>query len=271
MTESIQYLIALVMATLAYSCISIGFIMMKSGIVWLGWKGKRDIVFFKKLALWLTGFLIMNIYGVPSAIALKTLPPHVVAAFAGWGIVLLVFLSRLLLKEKLYRSDWLYALLVVIGIVMLNLFEKTVPYQRVNLPGLLGVCAVPVLLFAIALFFSLSSKWKTIFYGTVSGVSAALMVVFLDLLVGKYQYRVTEYLQSPYLYGYLVAAVLSTIALQMALKKGPMMTVGPVQYSSNIVFPVIALFFVYSRVIPPGQFPAIGLIVVAVVNILKKR
>ncbi|MCP5046650.1 MAG: hypothetical protein GY940_05735, partial [bacterium] len=69
------------MALTAYTMISLGFVMMKKGIDWMGWKGPKNKTFYRNLGIWITGFLVMNIYGIPSAIALKTLPPHIVSAF----------------------------------------------------------------------------------------------------------------------------------------------------------------------------------------------
>ncbi|MCP5103511.1 MAG: hypothetical protein GY950_09040, partial [bacterium] len=119
-----SYFLSIFMALIAYSAVSTGFVLMKMGIDWMGWKGKRDKVFYKKFFIWVTGFIIMNIYGVPSAIALKQLPPHIVAAFAGWGIVVLVFLSHFLLKETLFKTDFVFSFLIVAGIFLLNFFEK---------------------------------------------------------------------------------------------------------------------------------------------------
>lgn len=259
------------MALIAYSCVSTGFVLMKKGIDWIGWKGKRNKPFYWNLFLWVTGFIIMNIYGVPSAIALKRLPPHIVAAFAGWGIVVLVFLSHVLLKEKILKTDFIFSSLIVTGIFLLNFFEKPGPGQTINITGMIFVCAIPAALFFPGFIKRLSGNAKTVIFAAVSGFSAALMVVCLRLLVLKYQYKVALYFDSPYLYLYIVFALLSFFALQLAIKNGPMMIIGPVQYSTTIIYPLLAALLVFSRLINIIQSLAIGLIVYSVIHILKSR
>ncbi len=266
-----DYLFSIFMALIAYSCISTGFVLMKIGIHWMGWKGKRNKTFYKNLFLWVTGFIIMNIYGVPSAVALKLLPSHIVAAFAGWGIVVLVFLSHFLLKEKILRTDFIFSFSIVLGIFLLNYFERPGAGAIVNVTGMISLCLVPVVLFIFGFIGRLSSKVKTVVFALVSGVSAGLMVVSLRLLVLRYQYEVGLYFSSPYLYLYIVFALVSFIALQVAIKNGPMMVIGPVQYSGNIIYPVLAALFVFGRWVHVVQFLAVGVIVYSVVFILKKR
>lgn len=244
---------------------------MKIGIHWMGWKGKRDKTFYKNLFLWVTGFIIMNIYGVPSAVALKQLPPHIVAAFAGWGIVVLVFLSFILLKEKILKTDFIFSFLIVAGIFLLNYFERPGANTIVNVTGMVFLCSIPVVFFVSGFILRLSPKVKTVIFASVSGASAGLMVVSLRLLVLKYQYQVALYFSSPYLYLYIVFALISFIALQVAIKNGPMMIIGPVQYSGNIIYPVLAALVVFSRWMHVVQFLAVGVIVFSVVSILKKR
>lgn len=268
---SMIYLFSIFMALTAYSFISIGFVLMKLGIGWIGWKGKRDITFYKDLFYWIAGFIIMNIYGIPSAIALKRLPPHIVAACAGWGIVVLVFLSRLLLKEKLFKMDWAFSLLIVAGIFLLNFFERSSSTDIINTTGMIFLSSIPVILFIPGLSSRLSFKMKTLIFALVSGISAALMVVFLRLLVLQYQFQIALYFNSPYLYLYIGFALFSFIALQVACKCGPMMVIGPVQYSANIIYPALAALLIFDRLINLIQFLSIGLIVYSVINILKRR
>ncbi len=264
-------LFSIFMALTAYSCISFGFVLMKKGISWIGWKGKRNRMFYSNLFLWIIGFIVMNIYGVPSAVALKHLPPHIVAAFAGWGIVVLVFLSYFLLKEKLFKTDFIFSLLIVAGIFMLHFFERPASKNIMNVTGIIFLSSIPFVLFVSGFVHQLSGKMKTLAFASVSGVSAALMVVFLRLLVLQYQYKIALYFDSPYLYLYIWFALFSFIALQLALKNGPMMIIGPVQYSTNIIYPLFAAFFVFNQFINLIQFFSIGLIVYSVINILKKR
>jgi drug/metabolite transporter (DMT)-like permease len=268
-------ILSIFMAIAAYSLLSLGFVMQKKGIQWMGWKGPRDKIFYSNLITWVMGFIIMNAFPIPSAIALKNLPSHIVSAFAGWGIIMLVFLSFLLLKEKLYKTDYIFSLLIVIGIVLLDYFEKSAGSSpSTDTPQVLGLvilCAVPVMLIFTGLLKFLDKKVKTWVFASVSGMSAGLMVITLRLLVVNFGYQVSSYLGSIYLYLYLGSALLSFIGLQLALKNGPMIVVGPVQYSTTIIYPVFAVFLVFRQAIHPVQVLAIVLIIYGVISILKKH
>jgi drug/metabolite transporter (DMT)-like permease len=259
------------MALLAYSCISIGFVLQKKGIHWMGWKEKKNKTYYRYLFLWLTGFVIMNIYGVPSAVALKRLPAHITAAFAGWGIVVLVFLSGFFLKEKLFKTDYLFSFMIVLGICLLSLFENSGNETSLNIAGLAFLSVIPAVLFGIGFWRGLSKKTKTLVFAAVCGMTAGLMVVFLRLLVVEYQYRVALYFRSPNLYLYIIFALISLISLQVACKKGEMMIIGPVQYSSAIIYPMLAAFFVFQQILHPMQLVAALMICLSIVFILKKR
>jgi len=266
-----NYLLSILMAMAAYSCLSGGFVLMKKGVSWIGWGKKKNSLYYKNLILWISGFIIMNIYGVPSAVALKYLPAHIVAAFAGWGIVVLVFLSYIFLKEKLHNSDYIFSLLIIIGIFILNFFRKDIYREIINIHGIVILILIPIILFFLGFNRKLSATLKTLVYGSVSGASAGLMVISLKILVLKHQYHVMEYFNSAYMYIYVIYALISFIALQFAFKHGPMMIIGPAQYSTNIIYPLLAAFLVFCQRITVIQIITIGVIIFSVIGIMRKR
>jgi drug/metabolite transporter (DMT)-like permease len=259
------------MAMTAYASLSIGFVLMKKGIDWIGFKGKKTKIYFENISIWIIGFVIANIYGLPSAIALKSLPVHIVSSFAGFGIIVMVFFSRFLLKEKVFKSDFWFSLLIITGIILLNLFLNQDSRSPQNNWGLVLLFIWPLLLFFFGLFCRHSATVKTVIFASVSGFSAGLMVLFLAILVLNFQYRISSYLGSIYLYLYLFSALLSTVSLQFANKSGPMMLIGPVQYSCTIIYPVIASLLVFNSSINPIQYISIALIIFSVISIMKKR
>lgn len=265
--------LAILMALSAYTMLSLGFVMQKKGIDWMGWKGEKDHAFYRNLLVWVFGFIIMNIYGVPSAVALKTLPAHMVSAFAGWGIIMLVVFSSWILKEKMVRSDYFFAFLIVAGIFLLGVFERGTKQvlSGVDRLGLAIMFIVPSLLFGVMLLKIWSRQAKTAGYAAVSGMCAGLMVISLGLLVLQYGYQVALYPKSLYLYLYAFAALLSLAGLQLALKNGDMIAIGPVQYGSTIIYPVLGNLLVFHQVIHFVQLIAVVIIVFSVIKILNSR
>jgi multidrug transporter EmrE-like cation transporter len=264
-------ILSILMAMTAYACLAVGLVLMKKGIGWLGWKGPKDRSFYGSLAVWIAGFLVMNLYGVPNALALKILPPDVVAAFAGWGIVVLVFCSHFLLRESISRSDLVYSFLIVGGIAALNLFSRPEAAGEPDPAATVVLFFLPFVLFVCGLVFSWSDTLKTALFAAVSGLCAGLMVVALGLLVRRYEYQIALYLKSPYLYLYIGLGLLSLVALQVALKHGPLMVIGPIQYSTHIGYPLVAAMAVFRRPVHAVQYLAVGLIVYSVVGILRRR
>lgn len=200
-----EKLFAIFMALTAYTLLSIGIVLMKKGVACFGWKGKKDRHFYSHLSTWIAGFIIMNLNGVPNAVALKTLPPHIVSASAGWGIIILVLFSFRVLKEKIYKSDFFFALLIVAGIFVLNYFEKShTGKDLLSFTRLLIVSILPFFLLPLVFFASRSNKLKTIIYAAVSGLSSGLMVVFLKMLMVTYGFQVARFFGSIYLYLYIL-------------------------------------------------------------------
>ncbi len=264
-------LFAIVMATLAYSSVSAGMVLMKKGIDWLGWKGSKGKLFYKNFFIWVLGFIIMNLYGIPSAIALKVLPAHVVSAFAGWGIVAVIVFSAILLKEKISGMEMVYSGLIVMGIVLINVIgTKDSAERSPDIIGLVLVSLLPILVISIHKLVK-QSRFSAALWAGVAGASAGMMVVYLKLLIGERGYSVSEYFSCLWFWLYVFFALLSFIAIQVACKKGDMVTVGPVQYCATILWPLFAAFVVFGEKISVLQLFMFMIITASVFSILKKR
>jgi len=263
--------IAALLALTAYAVLSLGMVLMKKGIAWIGHKGPRDNAWRRDRGTWIAGFLLSNLYVVPSLMALKTLTPHIVAAFAGFGVVVLVLLAAVVLGEKLHRSDVLYTAAIFLSIILLNLYEPTPGKDALNISLLAGVAVFPLLLFATAFTKGISPTVRAVMFASVSGTSTGIVLVLMKVLVGLYGFRVGDYLHSPYVYLYLFFSLMAFIALQLAYKIETMMRTGPVQYVSSIVYPAVCSALVFGNAIRPVQIAALAAIALAVAGILRKH
>lgn len=255
----------------AYTLLSTGFVLMKKGIGWIGFKGKKDKSFYRNLSLWILGFGLINVYIVPNTIALKYLAPHLVSSMAGWGIIVMIFFSYLILKEKLYRSDYFYTILIVVSIVFLHFFEYQEIEEKVNISVLIAAAFLPLSLLLPALLRFVSRRIKTVLFATLSGISAGLIIVMLKVLVTFSGFDIPAYFSSTYFYLYLFFSLAAFITLQVAYKLGQMMTVGPIQYSATIIYPALCSFLVFGKHINLVQIIAISAIIYSVVAILRKH
>ena len=262
---------AILLGFFAYTILSGGFILMKKGVSWIGWKEKKTKKYYENLFIWIAGFILTNLSVIPNAIALKVLPPYIVSSIAGWGIIVLIILSYLFLKEKLYKTDIIYSIFIIIGITSLNYFSRETAIKLINPSGIIITAFIPVGIIIPAFFKISSRKIKTIIFSSVSGLSAGLLIIFLKLLVTNYGYNLKLYLTSPFFYGYITASISTFVTIQIAYKLGEMILIGPTQYSTNIVYPAIASILIFSAPLSIIQIISIILIVIGVVNILLKH
>jgi drug/metabolite transporter (DMT)-like permease len=262
---------SLASAALAYTLLALGLVLMKKGIGWIGHKGPKDRAFRASLAVWLSGFLLNNLYVLPAAAALGTLSPHIVASFAGWGVAVMVVLAALVLGERLFASDLAFTALIAAAIVLLNVYERA---DAGNVPRSAPFAAVAILPFLAVLpafARSVQPRLKALLFAAVSGALAGLIVVVLKVLVRIHGFRIAAYLTSPYFYLYLVFSLAGFLALQLAFKRAGLMRVGPVQYSVSIAYPVLGSLVVFGARLHPVQWAALACLILAVAGILRKR
>ena len=254
--------LSLFVAALGYSLLSAGLVLEKKGIAWIGFKGPKDGAYRQNIFIWISGFLMVNFSIVPNTMALKSLNPHVVASVAGWGVAVMVILSRVLLKERLSAADFLDTALIAGAIVALNLFEPRNGGEVMRLPCLVVASALPFLILAFSFLQAFSRKTRALLLAGVSGICTGMITVAMKVLVSLFGFRVGSYLVSPYLYLYLLFSITAFVTLQLAFRAGDMMLVGPAQYSMAIIIPAIGSVLIFASRLHPLQ-PAAVLVIVA--------
>lgn len=262
---------SLVAAALAYTFLAFGLVLMKKGIGWIGRKGPRDGAYRKDLAVWLAGFVLSNVYIVPSAMALKALDPHIVASFAGWGVAVMVGLAAWILGERVSRSGAGFAALIAAAIVLLGVFERGGGGDDLRAGPFALLALLPFAALLPAAAPQAPARLKALVYAAVSGASAGMIVVTMKILVRLYGFRVAGYFASPYLYVYLAFSLTAFLALQLAYKRAGLMSVGPLQYATAIAYPFLASVAVFGARLHALQWAALAVLVVGVAGILRKR
>jgi drug/metabolite transporter (DMT)-like permease len=263
--------LSLAAAAAAYTLLALGLVLMKKGIGWIGHKGPKDRGFRTSLAVWLSGFLLSNLYVVPAAAALGTLSPHVVASFAGWGVAVMVVLAAWVLGERLFASDLAFTALIAAAIVLLNIYEGADAGNVPRSAPFATVAILPFLALLPAFTKSARPRLKALLFAAVSGALAGLIVVTMKVLVRLHGFQIVRYPGSLYFYLYLLFSVAAFLALQLAFKRAGLMRVGPVQYSASIVYPVLGSLLVFGARLHPVQWAALACLILAVAGILRRR
>jgi multidrug transporter EmrE-like cation transporter len=259
------------LAFLGILLVAAGSVVQKMGAPWMGWPGKKDRKFATYFLIWLCGFYVYNLSVVPMSIASKTLPPHIISSISGLGITVIILLSRLFLKERLYATDIIYSLVILAAIFILSILQEPATISHINKPALYALLLLPFLLAVPAFLKQTGSRMKTILFSLVSGISGGLMLVMMNITVNVNESSVESYLGSPYLYLWIGMAVIALIALQFAMKSGEMILIGPLQNSSNIVYPAICSYFIFGISLLWIQILAMMIIVYACAAMLRKH
>lgn len=259
------------LAFLGFTIFSSGIVLTKAGSPWLKWQGKKTGIYRRYLTLWLIGFALYNLALIPNGMASRTIPPYIVSAISGWGIIVIIILSHFLLKEKIFISDFVYSAMIVAGIVTLNLAQKPVPSEQVDQAAFYIFLVLPFLLFIPAVFRKTSGKPRAVLFASFSGCISGFSLVIMNVVVKQSGFDILSYFNTPYPYLFVSSGTVAFIALQMAMRWGDMMLVGPLQNSLTIIYPVICSYFIFQSRLSAIQIGAIVVIVYSCISIMKKH
>ena len=262
---------SILLSLMGFSIFSAGIVLTKAGGGWLKWQGKRDRFFLKSLLVWLTGVLLYNVAVIPNAIASKTLPPHIISAISGFGITVMVILSFFLLKEKLFASDFIFSFIMVAGIFALSILDRSSASVKFNQTAFYIMLVLPFLLFLPLMFKKLGNKPRAVILSIFSGCSGGFSLVIMNVVIKSLGYNIFSYFDTPYPYLYILSGLMSFVALQLAMRRGEMILVGPLQTSLMILYPAACSYFIFGSSLSLIQLAMIAVIIYACIAILRKH
>lgn len=265
-------MVAILLALLGSTIASVGMVLQKKGISWIGLRKKGKTDSRKLFWIWLSGIILAYIVAaVPNSIAAQTLAPHIITSMAGWDIVLIVFLSGLILKEQVYKSDYFYALVIVGMTLLIALRSETVTYFKAHLPVMIILFLVPGIALLPLIFKTMDDKAKStllaIFAGSMSGVA----IVYFNMLMRDLFNWGLGKLPIDVLILYLFSAILGAIAEQASYSIGKMTIVASFRLSFYIVYPIFGSLLLFSSKADVLQFIAVLIIILACFAMLKRR
>ncbi|HBQ63858.1 MAG TPA: hypothetical protein DD727_02825 [Clostridiales bacterium] len=259
---------------LGTTLLAAGNVLQKKGISWMDMIRKRQNGSTGRFFLWITGILLSYILAaLPTAFASQFMTPQAISAFAGWGVVMMVALSYLLLNEKLYFTDLIFSILIVAGILVLSLVRKPMNSCVIEARSLFLLFVGPLLVLIINLLIAgnRNRKWKAAVLGGFAGSMTGLAIVLMNILVQENGLSIPALIRSPYLIPYYTCGVLMAISMQLAYKNGDMIVVAPVQNSMIIIYPSICAYVLMQIPVNQVQAAAMGTIVLSCIGILKRR
>lgn len=258
-------------AVLCYFFISLGFVLQKKGISWLGYQGAKDHRFYINRRLWFIGYILLNLAIIPNYLSLGVLNSYIVNAISGLNIIFTIFLSKFILNEKLFFLDYIYSFIMCTAIAVINFLDQTSNAAlTIHTRYAYWAGAIPVGMFLIwAILHSIkvirpTSSRQAILLAALGGSMSGLMVTYLKILEIQHGMKILSYIFSPYLYLFFTVALLSMVAFQIAYKMADMIVVGPSQYAMMIFYPTVSAYLIFQVPVHPIQVFCFTLIVVTV-------
>ncbi|HNX13277.1 MAG TPA: hypothetical protein PK854_02280 [Oscillospiraceae bacterium] len=259
------------MALLSSVLGSAGTVLQKKGSGWMVRSEKRPDNAKALFLIWAAGMVVAYAFSaVPLVIASKKLAPHIISSLSGFNIALTVVLSHFFLKEKLFRSDIHYGLVIAGSIALLS-FHLTDTSGEVNRTYLYSLLAAPLTLLIPLLFKKMDKKRRVAMLGVFSGLMMGLSVVMLNILVKQNQTISAQIFVSPFLYFYLLTGAASVGAAQSAFRIGDIVLFTPVQVVAGMCYPLFCSFFLYETAVEWFQVVLILLMAFSCWGIERKR
>ncbi len=277
---SINPAVAVVIAVTGNFVLSLGMALQKRHVGWIGHSPRRSEGqppglerrrrgrFYRDLATWFLGFMLVNIVPAFQYFALMGLSTNVVGAAVGTSIAFTAILAKVFLKEHIgmRRLAWtvvLFAAITAAGFLGEGGSSKAEDLSPVALFIFLGIPLI-----AGALLFALRAKLKgprlAAMLATVSGALGGFMVFPLRAIQVAARPGIAGALASPYLYAFLVAGFASFVVIQAAYKDGEMAAVAPAFYGMQVLWPALASYFVFGAEFYPVQTAAFAMVAVCV-------
>jgi drug/metabolite transporter (DMT)-like permease len=287
--------------------LSLGMVLQKRHVAWMGYKGRRDAAFRRDLLGWLLGFILMNVAPVTNYFALLGLAANVVSALIGADVAFTALLVAFFLKEKLGGAEiaWTAVLFVALGLAG---FRGGSPSPGFSLSPYLLFYVLPV---AVGLV-TLLSRWRlaardkaapdggaagaataaatagaaaagaagagakprhgklAVVFACVAGAFGGYMVLTMRALQLAAGNDLIRWLSTPYLYLYVLGGILSFVTVQLAYKDGSMGTVSPAFYGMQVLWPALASYAVLGAAFDALQAAAFAAIALSIFMISRK-
>lgn len=251
---------------------AIGMICQKKGIRWMDLRKNKQKGVLNPFLLWLAGILIAYVLSaIPYSIASNALPPHIITAMAGWEIVVVVFLSWVFLKERVYKSDVVYASFIVCATVVIGIRTSPAEYSRDQIVWKILLFLLPGVLLIPLLVKSSTRKLRAALLAVNAGCMGGVALVYFNILVRELFASGIKGLSISILLLYLLSAGFGVVTEQSSYRIGEMTVVAPIRLSLYIVYPVFCSMLLYKTGLDVLQLAAIAVIIFSCYGIFKKR
>jgi drug/metabolite transporter (DMT)-like permease len=221
----------------------------------------RVVVSLATSRAWLTGFAVMLVGLACQTVVLTIEPVSVVQPIIASGVVLVLVLSRLMLRERLRAGETWCVAAMVLAVVLLALSATSAEVSHHADPGAMAAVMVPsAAVGALVAFGSLRARrvsarggvWPGFGAGVLYGV-AALAIKGLSGILVRHQTAaglLTGLLSSPYLYAMAGCLAVAMLLFQAALQAHRASIVVPVSGVTGSAYFIITGTWLFHEHLP---------------------
>jgi drug/metabolite transporter (DMT)-like permease len=261
--------LAIVVALFATCAYNVGLVLEKRALTALPPIDARHVLKLVAVLMtapaWLAGFALMVCGFGLQVLALTLAPVSVVQPVLASGIVILLVLSRIVLRERLGRSELVCVLAMAVAIAAIA-FSAVGSAGRVGHHAdgwLLAAVAVPAALLATG--FGVSALRGTggrpgataVFFGLAAGLFYGVATLSLKGLSGvlagaggQRLHLLAMLVTSPFPYITVVCSALGMLVFQTGLQRCRVSIIGPISNISGSVFFIIAGTLLFGEQLP---------------------
>jgi drug/metabolite transporter (DMT)-like permease len=227
----------------------------------------RVIVSLMTSRAWLAGFALMLTGLACQTIALTFEPVSVVQPVLASGVVLVLVLSRLVLRERLHGGETWCVAVIAVSVVLLAMSATGAKDSHHASPGWVAAVMIPSAV--VGLVFAAGSLrgrrrgttvagvWAGVGTGLLYGVAALAIKALSGILVGHQTAAdiAIGVISSPYLYVLGGSLAVAMLLFQGALQAGRASIVVPVSNVTGSVYFIIAGTWLFHEHLPasPGK------------------
>ena len=216
---------------------------------------------------WLIGFALMLTGLACQTIALTFEPVSVVQPVLASGVVLVLVLSRLVLRERLKGGETWCVAAIAVAVVLLAMSATGAKDSHYASPGWMAAVMVPSAIAGLAFAVgavrgrrrgsTVGGVWAGVGTGLLYGVAALAIKALSGILVGHQTLAgiAIGVLSSPYLYVLGGSLAVAMLLFQAALQAGRASIVVPVSNVTGSVYFIIAGTWLFHEHLPtsPGK------------------
>jgi drug/metabolite transporter (DMT)-like permease len=227
----------------------------------------RVIVSLMTSRAWLAGFALMLTGLACQTIALTFEPVSVVQPVLASGVVLVLVLSRLVLRERLHSGETWCVAAIAVSVVLLAMSATGAKDSHHASPGWVAAVMVPSAVIGLAFAAgalrsrrrgsTVAGVWAGVGTGLLYGVAALAIKALSGILVGHQTVAgiAIGVISSPYLYVLGGSLAVAMLLFQAALQAGRASIVVPVSNVTGSVYFIIAGTWLFHEHLPasPGR------------------